>query len=141
MRAVLCAAPCPQSKTQGPCALRQFREWMRDMRADPSLTKEYRQFCEVSAWRVRAPYALVLDNWRLTCVGRPQLRGAAASQQLTTGMRACAAIVRVDAGHAAAPRLRGGKGYPRGIQGMPGCRGNRMHAPLPSGMWSVDARG
>ena len=27
------------------------------MRADPNLTKEYRQFCEVSAWRVRAPLA------------------------------------------------------------------------------------
>lgn len=55
---VLCWA---QNKTQGPCSLRQYRDWMRDMRSNPNLQEEYKQFCEVSAWQVCIiPYTLPL---------------------------------------------------------------------------------
>ena len=52
-----CGRAVVQGKTQGACTIRQFRDWMRAMRGDPGLAEEYRQFSEVSAWRVRAPHA------------------------------------------------------------------------------------
>ncbi len=53
---------CAQGKTQGPCTIRQFRDWMRAMRGDPGLAEEYRQFGEVSAWRVRMLRRLLLPD-------------------------------------------------------------------------------
>lgn len=41
-----------QGKTQGPCTIRQFREWLRHMRGDRNLHEELKRFSDVSVWRV-----------------------------------------------------------------------------------------
>ncbi len=46
-----------QGKTQGPCTIRQFREWLRHMRGDPNLCEELKRFSDVSVWRVSVPMA------------------------------------------------------------------------------------
>lgn len=43
-----------QGVTQGPCSISEFRGWMHDLRTDPQLSFQYKQFSEVSAWRVSA---------------------------------------------------------------------------------------
>ncbi|KAK9906350.1 hypothetical protein WJX75_000376 [Coccomyxa subellipsoidea] len=50
----------PQGKTQGPCTIRQFREWLRHMRGDRNLHEELKRFSEVSVWRVGMPFRVKL---------------------------------------------------------------------------------
>lgn len=55
MRLRSASAGIVQGQTQGPCSIRQFREWLRHMRRDPNLYEELKQFSDVSVWRVRSP--------------------------------------------------------------------------------------
>ena len=41
-----------QGVTQGPCSITEFRGWMQDLRSNPQLSLQYKQFSEVVAWRV-----------------------------------------------------------------------------------------
>ena len=41
-----------QGVTQGPCSISEFRGWMHDLRMDQQLSFQYKQFSEVSAWKV-----------------------------------------------------------------------------------------
>ncbi|KAK9818193.1 hypothetical protein WJX72_008589 [[Myrmecia] bisecta] len=45
----------PQGKTQGPCAIAQFRKWLHLLKSDPARQAQYVEFGEVMAWRKGMP--------------------------------------------------------------------------------------
>ena len=52
----------PQGQTQGPCSIKQFKEWLVSLGSDPRFRAEHEQFRQVEVWQRGMPNRVPLAN-------------------------------------------------------------------------------
>jgi hypothetical protein len=61
----------PQGSTQGPCSIKQFKEWLFFLGKDPGYQREHDQFRQVEIWQAGMPNRIPLLNLVPAAGARP----------------------------------------------------------------------
>ena len=61
----------PQGSTQGPCSIKQFKEWLFFLGKDPGYEREHDQFRQVEIWQAGMPNRIPLLNLVPAAGARP----------------------------------------------------------------------